>query len=180
MDKKIVLIGKSCSGKSTLAMMLKEAGLNPQISTTSRPKREYEKEGVDYFYIIREKFDAMNANSEFVEADIFTEWCYGLTWDELNKADILILTPRGLSKYLELFNRDKFLIIYIETSIKLRKHRITTRGDVHDDVSRRWVADDVDFEGVGDWSGPWDLKISINDNDAITNFINLIKAKINS
>lgn len=174
MDKKIVLIGKSCSGKSTLANQLAEYGFTAQLSTTSRPMREYEKQNIDYRFVSKEQFeDAIKVNA-FIEVDNFNGWYYGLTHEDFNAADILLLTPRGLQKYLDIFPREKFIIIYIETSTKLRVDRIAGRGDVHDSASRRWVSDEIDFENWEQWGMPWDLKISVQTENSIQTLLNIL------
>lgn len=174
MSRKIVLVGKSCSGKSTIAKELEKYGLTAQISTTTRPKRDYEKQGIDYHFISDAEFDNKNANGEFIETDSFNNWQYGLTHDDFNKADVLILTPRGLQKYLDILPKEKFLIIYIETSIELRCKRIDYRGDKHDDINRRWVADEIDFMHWEQWGALWDMKISLQSENVIPNLIQIL------
>lgn len=179
MDKrKIVLIGKSCSGKSTIAQKLEVFGFKGQLSTTTRPMRDYETQGVDYNFVSDECFNAMKADGQFIETDNFNGWQYGLTHKNFKDASVLILTPRGLHKYLELLPRENFLIIYVETSIKLRNTRMMNRGDLHDDVNRRWVADDIDFENWENWGMPWDIKLSLQTEDVIPTLINIFNLNI--
>lgn len=175
MSKRIILMGKSCSGKTTLAEKLNSEGFNIQLSTTSRPQRSYEKNGKDYNFVSKEKFEQMISENKFVEYDKFNGWYYGLEWDIFNSSDILIQTPGGLKKLLEKFKKEDFLIIYIETSTQIRLERNKVRGDTHDDINRRWVSDDIDFDEFEKWGGTWDLKISIQDNNAIDNLIKIIK-----
>lgn len=177
MIKKIVLIGKSCSGKSTLANILEKYGLKSQLSTTSRPMRNNEKNGIDYNFVSKETFMDMMSKNEFIETDVFNEWYYGLTYKDFNDADVLILTVRGLQKYLNLFPREDFLIVYIDTSIKLRKERIALRGDKDDSASRRWMADDIDFECFEQWGSMWDIKISTQSNTVVSDLIEFILQK---
>lgn len=177
MNKKIVLVGKSCSGKSTLANKLNELNLTPQLSTTTRPKRDYEANGIDYNFITKDEFFNLKNSFNFVEWDNFNGWYYGLTVEDYKNADILILTPRGLKKYLTRFGKEAYLIIYLESSTSIRKERIENRGDQHDDVGRRWIADEIDFENIDQWGSFWDIKISIQDNNAIDNLIQILKNK---
>lgn len=177
MNKKIVLIGKSCSGKSSIAQKLEAYGLKPQLSTTTRPMRDYEKQGVDYNFISDEIFNSMNANNQFIETDNFNGWQYGLTYKDFDDADVLILTPRGLKKYIDIIPRENFIVIYVETSISLRRQRITNRGDVHDSIDRRWVSDDLDFENWEQWNMPWDIKISLQTENIIPDLIETLIKK---
>jgi len=177
MNKKLVFIGKSCSGKTTIANELNKYGLKTQLSTTSRPKRKIEKNNVDYEFILENEFNKRKINNKFIETDVFNGWFYGLSHKEFEKSDILILTPRGLKKLLEKIPRENFFIVFLETSISLRKERINNRGDEHDSLYRRWVADDIDFENWGEWGHIWDMKISIQNNNAIIELIKIITNK---
>ena len=60
MDKKykiIALFGKSSAGKDYLQKwIVNNFNVNKMVSCTTRPPRDYEKEGVDYFFLTNEKF----------------------------------------------------------------------------------------------------------------------------
>lgn len=67
----LILIGPSCAGKTTIARSLCEAypeEFNCVVSHTTRPKREGEVEGVDYFFVTREEFE------KGIEEGKFFEW----------------------------------------------------------------------------------------------------------
>ena len=51
--KIIALFGESGAGKDTIArqLVLSRANTNLIIPYTTRPKREYEREGVDYYFV---------------------------------------------------------------------------------------------------------------------------------
>ena len=58
MDKKtiIAVIGKTSSGKDTVAKVLNEKyGIPSVVSMTTRPKREYETNGVEHVFISKEE-----------------------------------------------------------------------------------------------------------------------------
>ena len=70
----IVISAPSGSGKSTLVkrLMASVPGLAFSVSHTTRPRRKGEKEGRDYFFVTRQRFEKMIAAGEFVEwADVF-------------------------------------------------------------------------------------------------------------
>ena len=60
MYKLIALIGESGSGKDSVLREVLNKNLNfhKVINCTTRPKREGEKEGVNYFYLTNEEFAA--------------------------------------------------------------------------------------------------------------------------
>jgi len=75
----IVLAAPSGAGKTTLVHKLleREARLQFSISYTTRPKREMEVHGEDYFFVSEGKFRAMRDHDAFLEsAEVFDHW-YG-------------------------------------------------------------------------------------------------------
>ncbi len=74
-----VLSAPSGAGKSTLIdrSCRELPNIWHSISATTRPRREYEEDGVHYFFMERPRFDEMIARNEFLEwAHVFEE-CYG-------------------------------------------------------------------------------------------------------
>ena len=51
MNKKIILVGKSQSGKTYFAEELEKLGLHKAVTTTTRPMRGYEINGTHYNFI---------------------------------------------------------------------------------------------------------------------------------
>ena len=69
-----VLSSPSGAGKTTLARRLlrDEPGLTLSVSATTRPMRAGETEGVDYFFVTPDRFDAMVAEGALLEhAEVF-------------------------------------------------------------------------------------------------------------
>jgi guanylate kinase len=68
----IVLSSPSGAGKTTLSRMLMDAdpAVTMSVSTTTRPKRPGEKEGVDYHFVGESEFDRL------IEAGEFVEWAH--------------------------------------------------------------------------------------------------------
>ena len=64
----VLLSGTTCSGKTTIADALTEKyGFNRIITTTSRPKREGEVDGLHYHFITQTEFDALKKADQFLE-----------------------------------------------------------------------------------------------------------------
>ena len=83
----IIVSGPSGSGKSTLIdRILPEFGnrLRYSISATTREKREGERDGVDYHFWTRDRFERGIANGEFLEfATVFGRHYYGTPRSEV-------------------------------------------------------------------------------------------------
>jgi guanylate kinase len=65
----IVISGPSGVGKDSAVQRMKERGLPIHfvVTATTRPQREAEKHGVDYFFVSREQFAEMIENDELIE-----------------------------------------------------------------------------------------------------------------
>jgi guanylate kinase len=87
----IVLSGPSGSGKTTIVnRLLAEAPvkLYKAISATTRPPRQNEIDGVDYYFLTPEEFDARRERGDFLECEQVHKsgYWYGTLRSELEKA----------------------------------------------------------------------------------------------
>lgn len=75
----IIVSAPSGCGKSTIVHRLMELRdkLRFSVSATTRAPRAGETDGVDYFFVTREKFDEMIAADEFLEHAEYVGNCYG-------------------------------------------------------------------------------------------------------
>lgn len=71
--KIIALFGKSGAGKNTIQKIMLEQNNNYHkiISCTTRPPRDYEKDGVDYYFINEKEFADKVINGSMLEATVF-------------------------------------------------------------------------------------------------------------
>lgn len=150
--KIIAIMGKAGSGKDTLLKTLLQTSpfnmANPIISCTTRPIRDYEKDGVDYHFLTNEQFTNQILNGEMLEATVFNTWCYGTSIQSLNPngLNIGVFNPEGCEALRENKDIDLFLI-YIEAKDKDRLLRQLNREDSPDchEIVRRFGADEEDF-----------------------------------
>lgn len=65
----LVLSGPTCAGKDAVMRQLLERNSNliRLVTTNSRPKREEEIEGVDYYFVSREEFEKLISEGAFFE-----------------------------------------------------------------------------------------------------------------
>jgi guanylate kinase len=111
-----IVSAPSGTGKTTLVERLVQTVPNLCMSRsyTSRPAREGERDGVDYNFITRERFEAMVRESDFLEwADVFGNY-YGTC-----AAD----TERQLSA-----GQDVVLVIDVQGARQVRSRGIETVG----------------------------------------------------
>ena len=77
--KRIILVGKAASGKDNLRKRFESRGFKYAVSYTTRPPREGEVDGKDYFFITDEEASKMVESNMFYEYVYFNGWLYGTT-----------------------------------------------------------------------------------------------------
>ena len=150
--KKIfALLGYMGVGKDTiLKQVLKDMDdVKPIISTTTRPMRKGETEGVEYYFIDDTEF--FRRGTDFVEQRIYhtkvkengvekeATWRYGIERAELEKDDYLIVIVDSVG-YKELKNyvgNGRIVPIFISAPQEELKARALARGDLEAEVDRR-------------------------------------------
>jgi guanylate kinase len=152
MKKRLIIIGKGGSGKDHLRKMLVEQGFRYCISHTTRPMREEEENGKDYWFIQSSELPSMA--EEFYEGVYFNHWFYGTSMEEFNKSNLFIMTPGGIKK-LSTKDREESIVLYLNIDEDTRRKRLESRRDA-DDVKRRLEADFRDFLDFSDF----DLEIT--------------------
>ena len=80
-----LLVGTSCSGKTTFANAYFDKS-QACVSTTTRPKRPGEVNGEDYHFITQEHFDICHQQGFFIVETNYAGYSYGLTNHSLRKA----------------------------------------------------------------------------------------------
>lgn len=156
MYKIIALIGKAGSGKDTLLRKLIEnnPSFNEIISCTSRPKREGEKEGINYYYLTEQEFKEKEKQGEMLETSYFNNWFYGTPCSSLDKdkINIGVFNPDGIKSMRSKSIEEGILyrIFYITTSSKMRLLRQLNREENPnvEEIIRRYNADEKDFKNL--------------------------------
>jgi len=144
MNSKIAIVGAGASGKDHLRKQMEGRGMISGISCTTRPMRDNETNGVDYYFLTDLEFENGIKNDLFVEWQSFKDWKYGISKVEFIRSDVMILNAESVET-LEPSYRDKLFVIYINISEETRRKRLVNRSDTNDMVERRIEADNKQF-----------------------------------
>ena len=160
MGKIYYLMGKSSSGKDTLLKEVKEA--LPKLRTitpyTTRPKREGERDGVEYFFVSEDTLSTYERQGRVIEQRAYNTvhgvWRYATIDDgrvDLKSADYLVIgTLESYCRMREYYGRDNVTPLYIEVEDGERLKRAIGREEVRKapdymELCRRFLADSEDY-----------------------------------
>lgn len=142
-DKKVlIVVGPSGVGKDTLMLKLFQKYPNcfqKGVTTTSRPIRQGEKEGVNYYYVSKEAFLKLKDENGFVETNFYNNNYYGLSKKELEKAKTMdkvmyaIIDINGAYSVHNLKIPANY-IAFLPPSFESLKQRLLDRGTEKKDV----------------------------------------------
>ena len=166
MVKIIAIMGEAGSGKDYLVKKLTRDYpelFHEIVSCTTRPKREREIDGVDYYYLSEDQFKANIQNNKMLEYAIFRNWFYGTLLDSLSetKINLGVFNPAGVESLLK--NKNVQVIVYrLSVHPKERLLRQLTREEYPDvnEIIRRYETDKKDFAV----SPPTTINVLINNN----------------
>ena len=159
MSKIFYLMGKSASGKDTIYKKVKEQ--MPELKTiviyTTRPIREGEQDGVEYFFVDDDRLQELQEAGKVIELREYNTvhgiWKYFTADDgQFDREDHLIAIGT-LESYVQLrkyFGDEKLIPIYIEVEDGLRLERALSRERMqrepkYEELCRRFLADAADF-----------------------------------
>lgn len=121
------------------------------VSATTRPPRDREENGKDYFFVNDEQFSKLIENHQLIEHTHFRGWCYGIPFNEVKPGyiNIGVFNLEGLESLT--FNKIKYTIIpvYLEEKLNVRLKRSRDReGRWRLEFFRRALTDWRDFRKV--------------------------------
>ena len=155
------LLGKSATGKDTLykEILKRRPKLRTVTMYTTRPIREGETDGVEYFFTGREELERQLASGKVIESRTYQTiagpWTYYTVDDgQFDVADdescLMIGTLESYEKMCAYFEAGKMVPIYIEVPDGIRLLRAVKREENqkkpnYREVCRRYLADEKDF-----------------------------------
>lgn len=154
MGRCVVVCGGMASGKTTLVTALAQGGFKRIVTYTTRPKRNGEKEGVDYHFISDQEFHMGLEAGFFAETTAYNTvhglWLYGSAKRDYESNDnrVIILNPRGV---INLFVAQQTLIkdpfvVFLDLKHSVLKSRALERGDSLAEIDRRILDDRLYFD----------------------------------
>ena len=160
MGRIFYIMGKSSSGKDTIYKRLsaRRPDMKRIIPYTTRPVREGETDGVEYFFVDQKRLNDLMDEGRVIEVRSYDTkcgiWTYFTADDgqiNLDRHDYLVIgtlvSYRALRDY---FGSDKLVPIYIEVEDGLRLYRALQRerkekAPKYAEMCRRFLADSEDF-----------------------------------
>ncbi|MCX6781676.1 MAG: guanylate kinase [Candidatus Magasanikbacteria bacterium] len=109
------------------------------LTTTTRPMRPGEKNGVDYHFVTRDEFEIMIKNDELIEYNIYADNYYGTEKNRLNE---LLNNHLIVFSNIEINGKKNFdktgwknvSIFLLPESLDILKQRIIARGGLTDEA----------------------------------------------
>ncbi|MFV9876317.1 MAG: guanylate kinase [Rickettsiales endosymbiont of Dermacentor nuttalli] len=141
-----ILSSPSGAGKTTIARNLLQhtKNITMSVSVTTRLKRSEEREGVDYYFINKDQYDAMLINNELLEYARVFSYYYGTprkTVEEILAKGIDVLFDIDWQGTVQLKKKepDKVVSVFIlPPSMKILEQRLRSRAqDVEEVLQER-------------------------------------------
>ena len=161
MGKIFLLMGKSTSGKDTIYKYLiqdEELGLKKIVPYTTRPMRDGEKDGAEYYFKNEQEYQQLKDAEKIIEERTYHtkygEWRYFTVDDgqiDLAKGDYLVIgTLESYCSFRDYFGQEIVAPVLINVDTRIRLHRALDREDKqenpkYDEMCRRFLADEEDF-----------------------------------
>ena len=161
MGKIFYIMGKSASGKDKIYSILladRELDLRKMVLYTTRPVREGEENGKQYFFTDDKKLEEFQKSGKLIESRSYHTvhgiWTYFTADDgqvKLNEADYLgIGTLESYRQLKEYYGEENVLPIYIQVEDGERLRRALVREQKQEEpkyseMCRRFLADQEDF-----------------------------------
>lgn len=159
--KIFLLMGKSTSGKDTIYKKLildEELSLKKVVPYTTRPMRDGETDGEQYFFKNEEQYLELRQQGKIIEERTYHtnygEWRYFTVDDgqiDLTSGNYLVIGTLESYCYIrDYFGKEKVVPLLIDVEARIRLERAMHReakqeNPKYDEMCRRFLADEEDF-----------------------------------
>lgn len=178
MNKKgrlFVLSGSSGGGKTTIIrqILARRKDFTFSISSTTRPARDPEKDGIDYDFISEKDFQSKIENNEFVEWAEVHGQLYGTTHESIrsilnnNQNVILDVDVKGGREIKKKFPESILVYIHVPSIAELKKRLITRGTNTPEQIKERLTR----FEFEHEMSKEYQYRVENDDLDTTVNSV---------
>lgn len=192
----ITITGPSAGGKSTLERKLEETGLFGRvISTTTRPIREGETDGIDYHFVTESEFQWRVDANEFLDHKRLNGGRYGATFGAFmdifmaEKTPVIVVEPVG-AKHIKKFGEEngwRVINVFVDGALGTLVDRFMSRMTrQYIDENREYVAErlaNLVLTEKLDWSNfmKWDISMTRfdegNEHDVVDTIRSIVLAE---
>jgi len=144
----IVVTGPSCAGKSTFVNNL--VGITRVISTTTRPPREGETNGVDYHFVTKDEFEKLN----FIERSEVYGNQYGITYEALERTKgnvVIIMDVYGALKFKDAYSGSA-TYVFVTAPFEELIRRMKKRNDANNPIRIHEAWEEMKLEQEFDYT----------------------------
>ena len=136
-----IICGAPGSGKTTVQTYLtKNLGFTKVVTHTTRPKRNGEQDGSDYYFETKETF----FDKHYLEYVTYDDNYYGSSFEGLERAlnqtkrAVIVLDTQGVLTYLDKLPAKLLTVIFLELPSKaVQVNRLYARGDKKAKIKQR-------------------------------------------
>lgn len=162
MNKPLFLfVGRSASGKTTIADMLSEQNGHKQVYSYTTRNPRYDGE-IGHLFVTEDEFNELE---DIVAYTFYNNKHYGTTSKQLDECSIYVVDVPGVETLLQKYKTNRpIAIIYFDTTVYTRINRMINRGDSDMSIISRLLQDEKD-----DWYKQLDHLVWHYDNIMGTN-----------
>ncbi|EGO64763.1 guanylate kinase [Acetonema longum] len=138
MNKVYAIIGPPASGKTSLVKELSKQGVPVMVSHTTRPKKQHEVHGADYYFVSKEEFGQLQLIEKVTRDNNF----YGLSKDEVlrkvnqHPVSIVDIDLVGLEQLKKLLGgRVESIFVLVDKNTVIQ--RLVTQNAKLEDIQRQ-------------------------------------------
>lgn len=131
----ITVSGPSTSGKTTFASLFIPLGYKEIVSTTTRPIRTGEIDGVNYHFVDNNAFENMIKNEDLIEHIQVGKYYYGVSKNAINDVienghpAVLVVEPNGANEVAKFCNEKSITLhkVFINNPLEILIKRLEDR-----------------------------------------------------
>lgn len=133
-----LFVGRSASGKTTMANMIEEKYGCKQVQSYCTRTPRYEGE-TGHIFVSKEEFDNLG---ELAAYTLYNDNEYGTTFKQLEECNVYVIDVPGVETLLQKEIDRPIVVIYFDTTVRTRINRMLDRGDSDMAIIARLLQDE--------------------------------------